>query len=164
MLSISHLPHLNAILNALAACFLMGGFVFIKSGNRDAHRLCMVIALIISSLFLISYIIHRFYVPIFVFQGEGGVRIFYYILLISHVFLAITIVPLIAITVVRAFKENFTANKKIAKWTWPIWMYVSVTGVVVYMFLYVLFAEHTEKKLKIGGSKKPPTEETPKGQ
>jgi len=112
MLSISHLPHLNAILNALAACFLMGGFVFIKSGNRDAHRFCMVIALIISSLFLISYIIHRFYVPIFIFQGEGGVRIFYYILLISHVFLAITIVPLIAITVVRAFKKNSQPTKQ----------------------------------------------------
>ena len=94
MLSISHLPHLNAILNAIAACFLMGGFLFIKSGNRDAHRLCMIIALVISSVFLISYIIHRFYVPIFVFQGEDEIRVFYYILLISHVFLAIAIVPL----------------------------------------------------------------------
>ena len=147
MLSIAHLPHLNAILNALAACFLMGGFVFIKSGNRDAHRLCMVIALIISSLFLISYIIHRFYVPIFVFQGEGGVRIFYYILLISHVFLAITIVPLVAITVVRAFKENFTAHKKIAKWTWPIWMYVSVSGIIVYLMLYQLYPLKTAQVL-----------------
>jgi putative membrane protein len=147
MLSISHLPHLNAILNALAACFLIGGLMFIKTGNRDAHRLCMVIALIISSLFLISYIIHRFYVPIFVFQGEGGVRIFYYILLISHVFLAITIVPLIAITVVRALRKKFTAHKNIAKWTWPIWMYVSISGIIVYLMLYQLYPLKTASLL-----------------
>lgn len=139
MLSISFLPHLNAILNAIAACFLMGGFVFIKGGNRDAHRICMIVALIISSLFLISYVVHRFYVPIFVFPGEGGIRIFYYILLISHVFLAIVIVPLIAMTVIRALKEKFAAHKKIAKWTWPIWMYVSITGIVVYLMLYQLY-------------------------
>ena len=143
MLSISLLPHLNAILNAIAACFLMGGFIFIRGGNRDAHRICMIVALIISSLFLICYIIHRFYVPIFVFQGEGSIRIFYYILLISHVFLAIVIVPLIAITVVRALKEKFSAHKNIAKWTWPIWMYVSISGIVVYLMLYQLYPVKT---------------------
>jgi uncharacterized membrane protein YozB (DUF420 family) len=147
MPSISDLPHLNAILNALAACFLIGGFMFIKTGNRDAHRLCMVIALIISSLFLISYIVHRFYVPIFVFQGDGGVRIFYYILLISHVFLAIAIVPLIAVTVLRALRKKFTAHKDIAKWTWPIWMYVSVSGIVVYLMLYQLYPLNTAELL-----------------
>lgn len=139
MLSISFLPHLNAILNTIAACFLIGGFIFIKGGNREAHQICMIVALIISSLFLISYVIHRFYVPIFVFQGEGGIRIFYYILLISHVFLAITIVPLIAITVIRAFKKKLAAHKKIARWTWPIWMYVSISGIVVYLMLYQLY-------------------------
>jgi uncharacterized membrane protein YozB (DUF420 family) len=139
MLSISHLPHLNAILNAIAACFLMGGFIFIKSGNRDAHKLCMIIALIISSLFLISYVIHRFYVPIFVFQGEGGIRVFYYMLLISHVFLAIAIVPLITVTVIRAFRENFIGHKRIAKLVWPVWMYVSISGIIVYLMLYQLY-------------------------
>ena len=147
MLSISDLPHLNAILNALAACFLIGGFIFIKTGNRDAHRLCMIIALIISSLFLISYIVHRFYVPIFVFQGDGGVRIFYYILLISHVVLAIAIVPLIAVTALRALRKKFTAHKNIAKWTWPIWMYVSVSGIVVYLMLYQLYPLKTAELL-----------------
>ena len=147
MLSISDLPHLNAILNALAACFLIGGFMFIKTGNRDAHRLCMVIALIISSLFLISYIVHRFYVPIFVFQGDGGIRIFYYILLISHVFLAIAIVPLIAVTVLRALRKKFTGHRNIAKWTWPIWMYVSVSGIVVYLMLYQLYPLKTAELL-----------------
>jgi len=143
MLSISLLPHLNAILNALAACFLVGGFMFIKADNRDAHQRCMIIALIISGLFLISYVIHRFYVPIFVFQGDGVVRIFYYILLISHVFLAIIIVPMIAVTVIRALRERFIAHKKIAKWTWPIWMYVSISGIIVYLMLYQLYPIQT---------------------
>jgi len=143
MLSISLLPHLNAILNALAACFLVGGFMFIKADNRDAHQRCMLIALIISGLFLISYVIHRFYVPIFVFQGDGVVRIFYYILLISHVFLAIIIVPMIAVTVIRALRERFIAHKKIAKWTWPIWMYVSISGIIVYLMLYQLYPIQT---------------------
>ena len=147
MLSISDLPHLNAFLNALAACFLIGGFMFIKTGNRDAHRLCMVIALFISSLFLISYIVHRFYVPIFVFQGDGGIRIFYYILLISHVFLAIAIVPLITVTVLRALRKYFAGHKTIAKWTWPIWMYVSVSGIVVYLMLYQLYPLKTAELL-----------------
>jgi uncharacterized membrane protein YozB (DUF420 family) len=139
MLSISDLPHLNAILNAVAACFLMGGFIFIKSSNRNAHRLCMISALIVSGLFLISYVTLRFYTPIFVFQGEGLIRIFYYILLISHVSLAIAIVPLVLFTVLRAFKERFEAHKKIARWTWPIWMYVSISGILVYLMLYQLY-------------------------
>jgi len=143
MLSISLLPHLNAILNAMAVFFLMGGFIFIKSGNRNAHQICMILALIISSLFLVSYVIHRLYVPIFVFQGEGAVRPFYYILLISHVILAIAIVPLIVITVIRALKRNFLAHKKLAKWTWPIWMYVSISGIVVYLMLYQFYPLET---------------------
>ena len=139
MLSVSDLPHLNAILNAIAACFLVGGFIFVKSGNRDAHRLCMIAALVVSSLFLISYVTLRFYTPIFVFQGEGLIKVFYYILLISHVLLAMAIVPLVLITVIRAIKERFAAHKKIARWTWPIWMYVSVSGILVYLMLYQLY-------------------------
>ena len=139
MLTVSNLPHLNAILNAAAACFLMGAFTYIKSGNQLGHQRCMIIALIISSLFLICYVIHRFYVPIFVFQGVGIIRILYYVLLVSHVFLAIAVVPLITITVIRAFRKNFIAHKKLAKWTWPIWMYVSISGIVVYLMLYQLY-------------------------
>jgi putative membrane protein len=139
MLSISDLPHLNAILNGVAGCFLLGGFIFIKFGNRHAHRLCMISALIVSSLFLISYVTLRFYAPIFVFQGEGLIRAFYYTLLVSHVFLAIAIVPLVSITVIRALKDRFTAHKKIARLTWPIWMYVSISGIVVYLMLYQFY-------------------------
>jgi putative membrane protein len=139
MLSVSVLPHLNAVLNGIAACLLISGFFFIKSGNRFAHRWCMVAALTVSGLFLISYVTLRFYTPIFVFQGEGAIRIFYYILLISHVLLAMAIVPLVLITVLRAFKDRFAAHKKIARWTWPVWMYVSVSGILVYLMLYQLY-------------------------
>ena len=139
MLSVALLPHLNAILNAIAGCFLLAGFVFIKFGNSSAHRLCMISALIVSGLFLISYVTLRFYTPIFVFQGEGLIKIFYYILLVSHVLLAMAIVPLVLFTVLRAFKERFAAHKKIARWTWPIWMYVSVSGILVYLMLYQLY-------------------------
>jgi len=118
---------------------LISGFFFIKSGNRFAHRWCMVAALTVSGLFLISYVTLRFYTPIFVFQGEGVIRIFYYILLISHVLLAMAIVPLVLITVLRAFKDRFAAHKKIARWTWPVWMYVSVSGILVYLMLYQLY-------------------------
>ena len=99
----------------------------------------MISALIVSGLFLISYVTLRFYTPIFVFQGEGLIKIFYYILLVSHVLLAMAIVPLVLFTVLRAFKERFAAHKKIARWTWPIWMYVSVSGILVYLMLYQLY-------------------------
>ena len=139
MLSVTVLPHLNAILNGIAACLLIGGFFFIKSGNRFAHRWCMVAALTVSGLFLISYVTLRFYTPIFVFQGVGVIRIFYYFLLISHILLAIAIVPLVLFTVFHAFKDRFAAHKKIARWTWLVWMYVSVSGILVYMMLYRLY-------------------------
>jgi len=147
MLSVSVLPHLNAVLNGIAACLLISGFFFIKSGNRFAHRWCMVAALTVSGLFLISYVTLRFYTPIFVFQGEGVIRIFYYILLISHVLLAMAIVPLVLITVLRAFKDRFAAHKKIARWTWPVWMYVSVSGILVYLMLYQLYPLQTAQVL-----------------
>ena len=147
MLSVTVLPHLNAILNGIAACLLISGFFFIKSGNRFAHRRCMVAALTVSGLFLISYVTLRFYTPIFVFQGEGVIRSFYFILLISHVLLAMAIVPLVLFTVLRAFKERFTAHKKIARWTWPVWMYVSVSGILVYLMLYQLYPLQTAQVL-----------------
>lgn len=147
MLSVALLPHLNAVLNAIAACLLLGGFIFIKSGNKAAHRLCMISALCVSSVFLVGYVTLRFYAPIFQFQGEGIIRPIYYTLLISHVLLAMAIVPLVLITVLRAFKERFAAHKKIARWTWPIWMYVSVTGILVYLMLYQIYPVTTAQLL-----------------
>ncbi|NQV56691.1 MAG: DUF420 domain-containing protein [Rhodospirillales bacterium] len=139
MTAIAILPHVNAVLNAAAACFLMAGFIFIRSGHRDAHRAAMLGAASISGLFLISYVTLRFYAPIFVFQGLGAVRIFYYIVLVSHVALAMAIVPLVAMTLVRALTGRFDAHKRIARWAWPVWMYVSLSGIFVYLMLYQIY-------------------------
>ena len=139
MISISVLPHLNAVLNAAAAIALLTGFVFIQRKNIDAHRRSMITAMAISALFLISHVTLRFYAPIFQFRGEGFIRPVYYTLLISHVILAMAIVPLVLITVFRALSARFDKHKKIARWTWPIWMYVSVSGILVYLMLYQIF-------------------------
>ena len=139
MISISFLPHLNAILNAAAALALLTGFVFIRRKNIAAHRRSMITAMAISAVFLVSYVTLRFYAPIFQFQGEGLIRPIYYTLLVSHVFLAMAIVPLVSITVFRALSARFDKHKKIARWTWPIWMYVSVTGIIVYLMLYQIY-------------------------
>ena len=139
MNAIAVLPHVNAGLNAAAAVFLIIGFVLIRHRSRRAHRTAMLTAALISGLFLISYVTLRFFAPIFAFQGEGPIRIFYFSLLASHVLLAIAIVPLVSITLIRALSERFDAHRRIARWTWPVWMYVSVTGIAVYLMLYQFF-------------------------
>ena len=137
--SITALPHVNAALNTLAACFLLGGFIFVRRGEKDAHRACMITAAAVSGLFLISYVTLRLYVPIFEFQGQGGIRPIYFTILTSHVILAICIVPLVALTLFRALTKKFELHRKVARWAWPAWMYVSVSGVVVYFMLYQLY-------------------------
>ena len=137
----SILPPINATLNGIATVLLTLGFIFIKSGNRKAHKTCMISAFATSVVFLVCYVAHKVLVrgvhtP---FGGEGAIRMIYYGMLISHIVLAIAIVPMVLMTMSRAFKENFAAHKAIARWTWPVWMYVSVTGVLVYLFLYVWF-------------------------
>lgn len=136
---IAVLPHLNAALNALATCFLVCGFVFIRQGDKVRHRACMTTAAATSCLFLISYVTLRFNAPIFAFGGEGSIRLAYFSLLASHVVLAMAIVPLVLLTLFRAFKRNFMAHRRIARWTWPVWMYVSVSGIVVYLMLYQIY-------------------------
>ena len=137
----SILPPINATLNGIATILLALGFFFIKSGNRQAHKACMISAFITSVVFLVCYVAHKILVrgvhtP---FGGEGAIRTVYYTMLVSHIILAIAIVPMVLMTMSRAFKERFEAHKVIARWTWPVWMYVSVTGVLVYLFLYVWF-------------------------
>ena len=137
----SILPPINATLNGIATILLALGFFFIKSGNRQAHKACMISAFITSVVFLVCYVAHKILVrgvhtP---FGGEGAIRTVYYTMLVSHIILAIAIVPMVLMTMSRAFKERFEAHKAIARWTWPVWMYVSVTGVLVYLFLYVWF-------------------------
>ena len=139
MNAIAVLPHVNAGLNAAAAVFLIIGFILIRRRSRRAHRAAMLTATSISGLFLISYVTLRFFAPIFAFQGEGTIRIFYFALLASHVVLAIAIVPLVSITLIRALSERFDAHRRIARWTWPVWMYVSVTGIIVYLMLYQIY-------------------------
>jgi putative membrane protein len=142
-MSVSDLPALNAILNGISTVLLTAGFIFIKAGNRLAHRNCMVAAFCTSAVFLITYVTHKVlkgsHTP---FGGEGFIRNVYYLMLISHVLLAMAIVPLVLVTIKRARRGDFEAHKRIARWTWPIWMYVSVTGVVIYLLLYQIFPQH----------------------
>ena len=130
------LPRLNAALNGLSAVFLLLGFRFIRSGRRMAHRNCMVAAVGTSVLFLASYLTYHFQAGTTRFQTEGWIRILYLTILVSHTILAVTIVPLVAVTLSRAIRRRFAAHRKIARWTWPLWIYVSVTGVLIYVLLY----------------------------
>jgi putative membrane protein len=136
MLRIHDLPAVNATLNALAALLLVTGFVLIRNRRWRAHRNVMVTALVCSTLFLTSYLIYHAHVGSVHFPGTGTARIVYFTILISHTLLAATVPILAGITVVRAFSGRFARHKKIARWTLPIWLYVSVTGVMVYLMLY----------------------------
>ncbi len=138
-MSISDLPTLNAILNSISAILLVTGYGFIRQKNRNAHRVCMVAAFITSSLFLTSYLIYHYNVGSVKFQGQGIVRLIYFAILLTHTVLAITIVPMIFVTFARALKGRFDRHRAIARWTFPLWLYVSVTGVVVYLMLYHLY-------------------------
>jgi putative membrane protein len=137
-MSLSDLPALNASLNALSTVLLAAGFVFIKAGHLVAHRNCMVGAFCTSAIFLIGYVANRVIARSVhtQFGGEGAIATIYYVMLLTHVILAIVMVPMIFMTLARARRGDFEAHKRIARWTWPIWMYVSVTGVLVYFFLY----------------------------
>ena len=140
-MSVSDLPALNAGLNAISTLLLLAGFIFIKSENKIAHRNCMVGAFSVSSVFLITYVLHKILVkgihtP---FGGEGFWKTFYYGMLISHIILAIVIVPLILVTMTHAIKGRFEKHRAWARCTFPLWFYVSVTGVLVYFMLYQWF-------------------------
>src|SRR5688572_29881514 len=133
---IPYLPHLNALLNSTSALFLIAGYGFIRAGRIQAHRTCQVTAVITSTLFLISYLTYHYYHGDTPFPGQGIVRPFYFAILITHVILAIVIVPLVLITLYRAVRLDFMRHRRIARWTLPLWLYVSVTGVIVYLMLY----------------------------
>ena len=146
-MSIYDLPAVNATLNGLSAIFLTLGFIFIRRGNKRAHMRCMITAFCTSVIFLGCYLTYHIYLAWVL--GRGPTRFvnpawfkpIYLTILISHTILAATIVPLILITLWRAKKERFELHKKIARWTWPLWMYVSVTGVVIYLLLYKIFPQ-----------------------
>jgi len=138
LIPVSYLPSVNAVLNSLSALLLLVGYLFIRRGKVWAHRLFMLSALTASTLFLISYLTYHFQVGSVPFQGQGWIRWIYFTILISHTILAAVIVPLVLLTLFRALKGNFERHKRIARWTLPLWLYVSVTGVVVYWMLYRL--------------------------
>jgi putative membrane protein len=132
-------PQINATLNGASAVLLLIGRNFIKHGRMAAHRATMIAALVSSSLFLTSYLYYHAHVGSVRFQGQGWSRPLYFTILTSHTILAIVIVPMVIITLSRALRGRFEQHRAIARWTFPLWIYVSVTGVVVYFMLYQLF-------------------------
>ncbi len=135
-MTVTDLPALNATLNATSLVLLTAGWFLIKSGRRQAHKWCMIAALVMSAAFLTSYVIYHLQVGSVPFQKTGWIRTLYFLVLIPHIILAIAIVPMILITLSRALSNQFDRHKKIAKITLPLWLYVSVTGVIVYVMLY----------------------------
>jgi len=134
----STLPGVNAALNATAACLLTAGYWFIRHKQVRAHQLSMVAAFVVSGLFLTSYLYYHYQVGSVAFTGQGWVRGVYFAILISHIILAAVILPLALVTLYRALRGRFELHKRIAKLTLPVWLYVSVTGVVIYWMLYGL--------------------------
>jgi len=138
-MSVSDLPHLNAALNAIAGVLLVVGFMFIKAKNIAAHRRCMIAAFIASSLFLVSYVTYHAQVGSKPFPGTGLLRTAYFSILIPHVVLAATVLPLAIVTLRRGLRMDVARHRRIARITLPLWLFVSVTGVVVYVMLYHLY-------------------------
>ena len=146
-MSLADLPAVNACLNGLSAIFLSVGYASIRRGNKIAHRNCMISAFATSTIFLVCYLTYHIGMRILYgkahteFHDPRWFRPIYLTILFSHLALAVAIVPLALITLNRALKERFELHRKIARWTWPIWMYVSVTGVVIYLLLYKIFPQ-----------------------
>jgi len=135
----SALPHLNAALNAVSFLLLLAGFYFIRRRRVRAHVASMSAALFVSVLFLVSYVTYHYGYGSVKFRGEGLVRPFYFTILITHIILAAAIVPLVVVTLRLALRGEYARHRRVARWTYPLWLYVSVTGVVVYLMLYRLY-------------------------
>ena len=137
-MTVQDIPPLNAVLNGLATLLISAGFVFIKTGRKQAHRAAMLSAGVVSAIFLVGYVTHKILVRGIhtKFGGEGAIATFYYTMLFSHIVLAIAIAWLVPRTFLFAIRGDFERHKRWARWTFPIWYYVSVTGVLVYFFLY----------------------------
>ena len=146
-MTVLDLPAVNGSLNGLSAVFLTAGYVFIKRRNQNAHRNCMIAAFVTSTLFLACYLTYHFYLAKVLHRGPtkfvdpAWFRPIYLAILLTHTVLAVVIVPLVFMTLSRALRQRFDAHRKIARWTWPLWMYVSVTGVLIYFLLYQIFPQ-----------------------
>jgi putative membrane protein len=137
-MAIADLPALNATLNALSAVFLTAGYILIRRGKWTLHKRCMLAALVTSAVFLVSYLTYHYNIGSKPFTGQGPIRALYFTILITHVLLAFTVLPLALTTVARGLWSQFDRHVRVARWTLPVWMYVSVTGVLVYWMLYQL--------------------------
>lgn len=132
---VSFLPKLNAIINSCVSILLIAGLYFIRNKKRKAHKFCMLSAFSLSGLFLISYVVYHASAEDTKYGGEGLIRYIYFFILITHIILAAIILPFILITISRALSESFDKHRKIAKITWPLWLYVSITGVIIYFMI-----------------------------
>lgn len=137
-MSLTDLPLLNALLNMTSSIFLVIGYYFIRKKRKLMHKRMMIAALTTSALFLTSYLIYHYHVGSVRFQGTGTIRIVYFTILFTHTVLAVLVPPLALITLSRALRERFDSHRRIARWTLPIWFYVSISGVAVYVMLYRL--------------------------
>lgn len=140
-MNLSDLPALNACLNGASTVFLSAGYYFIRKGNKTAHRNCMIAALITSALFLTSYLIYHYNAGRTSFPNPHWFRSTYLVILLTHTVLAVAILPMVFMTVYRAIRGQWDRHRRIARWTWPVWMYVSVTGVLIYLLLYQIFPQ-----------------------
>ena len=138
-MTIGDLPALNATLNGLSAVFILTGYVLIRRGQRELHKRCMLTALVTSSLFLVSYVVYHANAGSRPFPGTGIARMIYFAILITHVILAAAILPLALTTTARGLRAQYARHVAIARWTLPIWLYVSITGVVIYLMLYQMY-------------------------
>jgi uncharacterized membrane protein YozB (DUF420 family) len=135
-------PALNAALNGASAVLITTGRVLIRRKKINLHRACMIAAVATSSLFLVSYLYYHAHVGSVRFPGQGWVRTAYFVLLISHTLLAAAVVPLVLLSLTAGLRGRFERHRRIARWTYPIWLYVSITGVVVYLMLYQIYGAH----------------------
>jgi uncharacterized membrane protein YozB (DUF420 family) len=141
-MTIADLPALNATLNGVSAVLLGAGYYFIRSGRTARHRNCMIGAVVTSTLFLASYLYYHANVEVVTrFENPLWFRRYYLAILISHTILAAALLPLVLVTLYRAARGQFERHRTIARWTWPVWMYVSVTGVIIYLLLYQIFPQ-----------------------
>ncbi len=136
---VTDLPAVNATLNGISAILLMAGYLLIRNGERTLHKACMLGALATSTLFLACYLVYHWHIGSRAFPGTGVARIAYLSILLTHVTLAVTILPLALITTARGLRSQFDRHVRIARWTFPVWLYVSVTGVVIYVMLYRIY-------------------------
>jgi putative membrane protein len=139
VIEISDLPAINATLNAISAVLLTTGYMLIRRRQVTMHKRCMIAALVSSTLFLTSYVVYHLHTGSRPFGGTGAIRVIYFAILLTHVVLAAVIVPLALITATRGLRSQFDRHVRIARWTLPLWLYVSVTGVVIYWMLYQLY-------------------------